>query len=1060
MINGIASELKKVDYILHVADIHIRNWKRHKEYKEVFEKLYLAVDQLPPNSIVTVGGDIVHAKTDMSPELISMVTGFFEQLGNRVPTIVIAGNHDTNLNNNHRLDALTPILEALKHPNVFYLRDSGVYCIGDLAISVMSLLDPPSKYSTADKLEAEGYDENYKKVAMYHGTIANSAVDSGLVISHGLDWDTFAGFDLVLLGDIHKRQILVSSDPLVFYPGSLLQQSFGESFEGHGYAFLDLKDYKVTFHDIPNQYSFYTIDVEGGVLPKGLPISAKTNVRLRIKGTSSNQLKDILATLRKEYGVVEVTVNDLDRIGGGSTSDQIESGIYQGDIRNPQIQRQLIADYYKDSNIDPLTLSQVLAISDQLNSQLNHAEVARGVVWKPKHFEFSNMFSYGEGNVIDFEKLNGTCGLFAPNHTGKSAILDALCFCLFDYTSRASKADQVLNNKKDWFSCKFTFELDGCLYTIHKQASRYKKGPLAGRLRVDIDFSYVNQEGETVSLNGEQRRDTDRIIQSYVGTFDDFVLTALSMQGNSSNFVEKTQGERKELLANFLDLATFDLLFELANKEVKSITAQLEVHQKQDYDAVIREQEQVRDLAQVALQQLAAERDKLEVDIEDEIAQINQLNKEVHPVKHTGLDIEDLLSKKQQLEQLLVSLKSKADLQRITLDQAQAHQTKQVEQLSQIQEGFSQEILLQCQSNQQESTRISNLLAALKVSVDHKLAKLANLSKHEYDPNCTYCVNNVFVKDAMATKIELEEDYKTGTSLQEKQQHLDHFIELNQSTINQKVQIVQAEQEVVEAKRAVELAHNLWKTCDSTRQLQERSMVELETKIADYYVDEERLKINAKLADQINQHNTSLQGLNSKLKVVLHDYSTCFAGNQVSIHQLDVARRSLKDVDDLLTKLTVYEAYCKAVSKDGIPYTLISRAVPFIQNYVNNILSQVVDFTVILETDGKNINAFIGYDSGRWPLELASGMERFVASLAIRIALIKTTNLPKPDFIAIDEGLGVLDSSNLNSMHTLFTYMKDVFRFSLIISHIDVVRDMVDNIININRKDGFSCINC
>ncbi len=75
-------------------------------------------------------------------------------------------------------------------------------------------------------------------------------------------------------------------------------------------------------------------------------------------------------------------------------------------------------------------------------------------------------------------------------------------------------------------------------------------------------------------------------------------------------------------------------------------------------------------------------------------------------------------------------------------------------------------------------------------------------------------------------------------------------------------------------------------------------------------------------------------------------------------------------------------------------------------SFVNNILNQVIDFTVELETDGKNINVFICYDDAKWPLELSSGMERFLSSLALRIALIKITNLPKPDFIALDEGYG------------------------------------------------------
>ena len=57
-------------------------------------------------------------------------------------------------------------------------------------------------------------------------------------------------------------------------------------------------------------------------------------------------------------------------------------------------------------------------------------------------------------NVVDFTKLNGIIGLFAPNAAGKSALLDALSFCLFDTSSRAFKAVNVLNNKKDSFIVK------------------------------------------------------------------------------------------------------------------------------------------------------------------------------------------------------------------------------------------------------------------------------------------------------------------------------------------------------------------------------------------------------------------------------------------------------------------------------------------------------------------------------------------------------------------------------------------------------------------------------
>jgi chromosome segregation ATPase len=71
------------------------------------------------------------------------------------------------------------------------------------------------------------------------------------------------------------------------------------------------------------------------------------------------------------------------------------------------------------------------------------------------------MFSYGEDNTINFDKIGGLMGLFAPNAAGKSSLFDAISFCLFDKCSRAFKAGNILNNRKDTFSCKLEIEIDG-----------------------------------------------------------------------------------------------------------------------------------------------------------------------------------------------------------------------------------------------------------------------------------------------------------------------------------------------------------------------------------------------------------------------------------------------------------------------------------------------------------------------------------------------------------------------------------------------------------------------
>src|SRR5690606_22112906 len=119
------------------------------------------------------------------------------------------------------------------------------------------------------------------------------------------------------------------------------------------------------------------------------------------------------------------------------------------------------------------------------------------------------------------------------------------------------KASHVLNNRKTNFYCKFNFEIDGTDYFIERVAKKNNKGDVS----VKVNFWYVDDAGEAISLNGAQRRETDHIIENYIGTYDDFVLTALSLQNNNTLFIDKSQSEKKDLLAQFLGINVFDRLY-------------------------------------------------------------------------------------------------------------------------------------------------------------------------------------------------------------------------------------------------------------------------------------------------------------------------------------------------------------------------------------------------------------------------------------------------------------------------------------------------------------------
>ena len=192
-----------INKIFHITDIDIRTLKRHREYREVFQNLFDYIAQhSTPYSIAVVTGDIVHSKLDMSPELIDMLVGFFE--GFDIPTIVILGNHDMNLNNMHRTDAISPVINVIKNPNIIFIRENGLYEIGGVVFNHMAVDVPPTEYIRADQFEAA------YKIALHHGAVNTAKTDIGYQISNEhVGVDLFDGHDITLLGDIHKpNQIL------------------------------------------------------------------------------------------------------------------------------------------------------------------------------------------------------------------------------------------------------------------------------------------------------------------------------------------------------------------------------------------------------------------------------------------------------------------------------------------------------------------------------------------------------------------------------------------------------------------------------------------------------------------------------------------------------------------------------------------------------------------------------------------------------------------------------------------------------------------------------------
>ena len=244
-----------VKRILHISDIHIRTILHHDMYRRQFN-LFLQEAKLQTNDLssdevrIVITGDIAHQKINISNEQMMLTSWFLSELAKIGTVVIIPGNHDFLENNTERMDSITPIIEMLNNTNIKYYKESGVYTdenVNWVVYSLYSHNQRPTFNNTEDKLY----------VGLFHGQIQGISTDLGFVFEDGYDKLNFLGCDLILCGDIHKRQTFELIDHTKGYMiGSMIGQDFGETVKHHGYGVYDVEMNKYTFHDLPNEQPF------------------------------------------------------------------------------------------------------------------------------------------------------------------------------------------------------------------------------------------------------------------------------------------------------------------------------------------------------------------------------------------------------------------------------------------------------------------------------------------------------------------------------------------------------------------------------------------------------------------------------------------------------------------------------------------------------------------------------------------------------------------------------------------------------------------------------------
>lgn len=1041
--------------IAHTADVHIRSLSRHDEYREVLKAF--AVDCLV-NKVehVFIGGDVFHTKTTgISPEYIEFLTWWLSSMSSVAHVHIVLGNHDGNLVNLSRQDAVSPIVDAIADPRIHLYKKSGVYPFAPgFNFCVYSAFDEPG---WKDVRPVKG-DVN---IATYHGPVAGSVTETGWDIAEGMSIDSFKDYDFCFLGDIHKPQALGLRDgkPWIAYPGTPIQQNYAEQLE-HGYLLWKIAsrdEWEVETRPLPNPRPFVTLDWDGST-EDTLAVAQKfpRGSRFRIRSASSVPASDfhrLSESLKTTLSASEVTYKSdqtVDRqalVAGTTTVDK-------ADIRSPDVIVRLLKDFHSEVE---LTSSDVEVMTEKVKGYVSTVstsdDVSRHSKWRMRRLKWDNLFSYGEGNELDFDKLNGVVGIFGPNRTGKSSIVGTLMYSLFNTTDRGPvKNINVCNVRKSHCSSQAVFEHDGTAYVVERQTTKStnKKGVTSAATA--LNFLRMNDEGGVDDMCGEQRTDTDKAIRNMIGTSEDFLLTSLSAQGDTCNFISQGSARRRAIISRFLDLDVFDRIHDVASREVTSLRSQLKNYPDRDWDSLrskkVELMTELGDKIQALTQASQGERLEIEL-LKGELAKHN-----ASPVMQADVDsqrrrVDDMKRKVNECVASTASLQSAVEESRSRQDTLRDLILKiDVESLKKKVEARA---------------KLESTVVGLGHVHDREVKALAQQKKSlktleevpcgdDY-PTCKFIMDTHAVKgtaEAQRQKVEdarrhLEDARAALEAL--KDPGVDAEIERHDKAV-----LLLSKLELDVARKETEIEKNR-NTCDACGS----QLVEAEKKLVTL---EEALN---------NEENEEIATLRSKIvdisgRLLKHDRdkleaAESYGRTKAEVERLD-AEKSARD--SLLREVRSHELIAHGLSKKGVPLLVMKSQLPIVNVEVSKILRGIVDFTIEVEFDEDTdaLEVYINYGDSRRIIELCSGMEKTIAAIALRVALLNVSSLPKPDFLIIDEGFGTLDNSGVEACNRFLSSLKSYFRTVFVITHVDGIKDAADFVVEITKSEKDSKVVC
>jgi len=587
IIKDLTERNEEIEYIIHISDIHIRLNSRHVEYIEVFKKLYekIRLHDLK-KGIIVLTGDIFDTKQSLTSESIKISIEFFINLSKILPLFIICGNHDSLLSNPDRMDNISGVLTNREIKNLHYLQLSGLYKYQNILFGVSSLIDNINIHSSIlDSYIENNNLKNIIKIGLYHGPVGELEMNDLYTLKSQKTVKDFEGYDYTLLGDYHKYKYL-NEERTIAYSSSLISQCFSECDDDHGYLYWDLKNKNSYYVRIENDYRYKKCVLENDILNidnKEYNINDKTEieilknilpkkgkVEINLGENQSYESINIVKRINKDisWSVRNIPTTNCEK---NTTLKMIQEKVIILDYR------ELIKNFFKkdikDEHLD--------WVYDKLKDKIKES-TKQGYTWELLELKFSNLCLYGEENTINFTEYNKNeiLLLIGNNNTGKSSLIDIICYILYKEFLRHEEnentnQDYILNINKNSGYGQIIFKIGHKLYLITKKLERKKTIIHTTNLYEmeeikDVKNAYIYKDIEykLVSLLENKKSDNESVLNNLIGNCKDILLSNILLQDRFDSFKLMKQADRKIYLYDILELNSLSNDIEHSNYKI------------------------------------------------------------------------------------------------------------------------------------------------------------------------------------------------------------------------------------------------------------------------------------------------------------------------------------------------------------------------------------------------------------------------------------------------------------------------------------------------------------